>query len=234
MESKSRRRNKHGRGGHGSATAESTRAGKSNLRMVQGIPVLYPPTSPEHDTTKNGVQIVKEALINHFSLHYGRRGRFIADDEYFAAPMPDEPEVDFDPFDIQSMIFWDAYKIACAEVVKEGLRAESQKVEWFALIISILSPASKGLVEAEHEWEDIEERQDPLELWRIIKRTHLTRITGSTDIDRYNAMEAYNSCKQERHESISEYKKRFERAVSALERVQHPTYLSGGCESSNG
>ena len=222
MESKFRKKNKHGRGGHGSTTADSTKTVKSTFSMVQGIPVLYPPTSSEHDATKNGVQIVKEALINHFSLHYGRRGRFIADDEYFVAPMPDAPDVDYDPHDIQSMIFWDAYKIACAEVVKEGLRVESEKVEWFALIVSILSPSSKDLVEAEQEWEDIEERQDPLELWRIIERTHLTRITGSTDIDRYNAMEAYNACRQERHESISEYKRRFERAVSALERVQHP------------
>ena len=211
-----------GRGGRGSSEADSTKPNKSNISKVQRIPVLYPPTSPEHDTTQNGVQVVKEALINRFSLHYGRRGRFIADDEYFEAPMPDAPEVEYDPHDIHSMIFWDAHKIACAEVIKEGLRAESQKVEWFAFIVSILSPASKDLVEAEDEWEDVEERQDSLELWRIIERTHLTRITGSTDIDRYNAMEAYNACKQERHESISDYKKRFERAVSALERVQHP------------
>ena len=223
MESKNvKGRNMRGRSGRGHAEADFKRDIKPKLALVDGVPVLYPPTSPEHDATRNGVQIVKEALITRFSLQYGRKGRFIADDEYFETPMPDAPEVDYDPHDVQSMIFWDAYKIACAEVVKEGLKADSQKVEWFAFIISILSPASKDLVEAEDEWDEVEEHQDPLELWHLIERTHLTRITGSTDIDHYNAMEAYNACKQERHESVSEYKKRFERAVSALERVQHP------------
>jgi len=189
---------------------------------IEGVPILYPPTSKEYDATKNGIQIVKEKLSTHFALHYGRRGRFIADDEYHQAVLPDIPNVPYDPGDIQSMIFWDAHKTACTQIVKEGLKMNSEKVEWFAFIISILSTASKDLVEAEDDWADTELEQDPLQLWRIVERTHLTNITGSTDIDRHNAMETYNSCRQERNESSLEYKKRFERAVSALERVEHP------------
>ena len=129
MESKNvKGRNMRGRSGRGHAEADFKRDIKPKLALVDGVPVLYPPTSPEHDATRNGVQIVKEALITRFSLQYGRKGRFIADDEYFETPMPDAPEVDYDPHDVQSMIFWDAYKIACAEVVREGLKAESQKV----------------------------------------------------------------------------------------------------------
>ena len=154
------------------------------------MPILYPCTAKEFDSTKNGVQIVKEKLITHFSLHYGRHGRFIADDAYYQGAMPDPPNVDYDHTDIQSLIFWDAHKTACQQMVKEGLKMESQKVEWFAFMISILSVASKDLIEAEDDWVDTEEEQDPLQLWHIIERTHLTNITGSTDIDRYNAMES--------------------------------------------
>jgi hypothetical protein len=97
-----------------------------------------------------------------------------------------------------------------------------ERVSWFNTILSILSQGSKNLVEAEDMWEQIRDRQDPLPLWRLVEKTHLTRVTGSTDIDRFNAMKAYNKVEQGNHESIPDYKKRHERAVEALELVEHP------------
>ena len=67
-------------------------------------------------------------------------------------------------------------------------------------------------MEAEDDWEDVLENQSSLRLWRLIDKKHLAKITGSTEIDLDDAME-------EKNESLADHQKRFERTVSALERV---------------
>jgi len=164
--------------------------------MVDGVPTLYPPTSREHDPTRNGVQVVKEKLTIYLAFHFGRYGRFIADDKYYERKMPDPPEVLVDPTNPAVMAQWKTYEIGVSEMVKEGIRAANDKVSWFSTIQSVLSQASEDLVEAEDDWEEVLEQQNPLRLWRLVEKTHLAKITGSTDIDRDNAMEEYNAVRQ--------------------------------------
>ena len=109
------------------------------------------------------------------------------------------------------------------DVAKRAMKTNNDKVSWFSVIQSVLSQESEDLVQAEDDWEEVELEQDPLELWRLVERTHLTRVTGSTVLDQDNAMTEYNKVRQyDRNESIQEYKKRHERAVDALVRVGHP------------
>ena len=91
------------------------------------------------------------------------------------------------------------------------------------MILSVLSPVSRDLVEAEDEWETVNVEQESLELWRIVERTHLAHVTGSTDIDRADAMDAYNAVVHLKDEPLPDYKKRHERAIQALERVEYPS-----------
>ena len=191
-------------------------------RTFEGIPILYPPNAREYDEVRASVQLVKEKLGLHFSLHFGRHGRFLTNDQYYNAEVPDPPNVPIDPNNHATVVQRKTYEVACSEIVKISLKMNDQRTSWFSTIMRVLSQASKDLVEAEDEWEQVNEDQDPLELWHLVERTHLTRITGSTDIDRANALEAYNSIRQEKNENLADYKKRHERAISALERVQYP------------
>ena len=222
------RRSRRGRGGRdgGSSSDHNNNDQKTNPRHVrtfEGIPILYPPHAKEHDAMRNGIQLVKEKLVLYFSKEYGRYGRFIADDAYFQQEVADPPNIPHDPDNQASVIQWKAYEAACIEIVKKGLVIADEKVSWFSVILSVLSPASKDLVEAENEWETVNVDQDPLELWRLIERTHLTHVTGSTDIDRADAMDAYIAVVQLKDETLPDYKKRHERAIQALERVEHPS-----------
>ena len=193
------------------------------MRTFEGIPILYPPHAKEHDAMRNGIQLVKEKLVLYFSKEYGRYGRFIADDGYFLREIANPPVRPLDRDNQASVIEWKAYETTCIEIVKKDLAIADEKVSWFSVILSVLSPASKDLVEAEDEWETVNEDQDPLELWRIVERTHLTHVTGSTDIDRADAMDAYNSVVHLKDEPLPDYKKRHERAIQALERVEYPS-----------
>ena len=194
-----------------------------SLKSFEGISILYPPNSTSHDATKNGVQIVKEKLTRYLGRGYGRFGRFIADDEYFVEPIPDPPDDPLDPNNQNSVIQWKVYESAMTEVAKRAMKTNNDKVSWFSVIQSVLSQESEDLVQAEDDWEEVELEQDQLELWRLVERTHLTRVTGSTVLDQDNAMTEYNKVRQhDRNESIQEYKKRHERAVDALVRVGHP------------
>ena len=90
-------------------------------------------------------------------------------------------------------------------------------------------------MQAEDDWEDTNNEQDPLELWRIVERTHLTRVTGSTVLDQDNAMREYNRVRHyEKGDSLPEYKKRHERAIEALTRVEHPHIQLRRCKSLSG
>lgn len=62
--------------------------------------------------------------------------------------------------------------------------------------------------------------QDPLELWRIIKKTHVRGRTGIDLINRVNVDEAYNTLKMRSGESLPEFKLRFDRAVRAGEHAK--------------
>ena len=220
--------NSRGRRGRGSARdrpyddSRDHHGASRSVKTFEGIPILFPPSAKEHDAMRNGIQKVKETLSLYFARYYGHYGRFIANDEYFDEPVPDPPEQPFDPDNQAVVIQWRAYEAACIEVAKNKVRMNNETVSWFSTIVSILSPASKNLVEAEDEWDEVNQDQDPLELWRLVERTHLTRVTGSTDIDRNNAMEAYNRVRHQRNEDLSDYKKRQEIAVQTLERVEHP------------
>ena len=197
-----------------------SRAG-STKSIVNGVPILYPPTAREHNPARNGVQVVQEKLSLYFTFHFDMYVRFIAGDKYFERKMPNPPLILADATNPAIMARWKVSEIFVAEVIKEGLRRDNDKVSWFSTILIILSQAPKDLVEAEDDWNDVLENQSPLRLWRLIEKTHLAKITGSTDIDRDNAMEEYNAVRQEKNESLADYKKRFERTVRALERVRH-------------
>ena len=64
---------------------------------------------------------------------------------------------------------------------------------------------------------NVKASQDPLELWRIIKNTHVRGRTGIDMIDQVHVDEAYNSLRMRSGESLPEYKLRFDRAVRARE-----------------
>ena len=189
----------------------------------EGIPIFFPPHSRSHDATKNGVQVVKEKLVRYLSKHYGRFGRFLVDDAYYVEPDPRRPALGLDPDFEESVVEWKVYESGCVESAKQNRQSERDKVAWFSIILGLLSQESEDLVQAEDDWEDTNNEQDPLELWRIVERTHLTRVTGSTALDRDNAMREYNKVRHyESGDTLPEYKKRHERAIEALERVEHP------------
>ena len=216
------RKAKENASGKDNGRPSSTPAKSTQTGMIPELPVLIPPNSPAYNVMTNGFQHFKEKLTIYFSTKYGLYGSFLTTGVYHDPDPPDAPDFDYDPTDRDSVILWKVYEAECSEHMKDRRRQTADKVSWFNVILGQLSENSKDLVEANDNWENIRDMQDPIGLWEIIEATHLTAQTGARDIDQNAAMDAYWNLAQGRNETLANYRRRFERTVTALTALRHP------------
>ena len=108
--------------------------------------------------------------------------------------------------------------------MKQKYEADLDKVKVYNAIRGNMSLESVERVESDADFtlKNVRANQDPLELWRIIKKTHVRGRTGVDKLDRASANEEYHNLKMRSGESLPEFKLRLERAIRAREFVELP------------
>jgi hypothetical protein len=121
-------------------------------------------------------------------------------------PVMDE---DVDPHGIIFQTHMEEVKSRAREII--SMRKERNKM--FARIWETLSDMSKEKISQEPDYEDFYRRDDPLDLWKAIKRTHLTANTGNLRKDKEDARHKYENIYLGATESLSKYYNRFQQTV---------------------
>jgi hypothetical protein len=83
----------------------------------------------------------------------------------------------------------------------------------FALIFAHLTPASEHKVKEEAAWDAVFAARDPLELWKLISKTHIAPTTGQTEIDKMSIRRIYSGLAQGKSETIYDFRERFQRTL---------------------
>jgi hypothetical protein len=89
----------------------------------------------------------------------------------------------------------------------------------FALIFAHLSSSSEHKVKEEATWDAVFAARDPLELWKIISKTHIAPITGQTEIDKMTIRRTYNNLAHGKSETIYDFRERFNRTLEMRKSV---------------
>jgi len=102
-------------------------------------------------------------------------------------------------------------------------KIESNKPKVYALIKGQLSLESLEKVKSLPGWNDVEQNCDPIELCKRIMATHLVQAKADIEETKFEARQQFSNCKQQWNESTSEFKKRYEFRIRALQSVGEHT-----------
>ena len=118
-------------------------------------------------------------------------------------------------------------RLQLQEEVKERVKVLSQialdKKRLFAVMWGQLSPESEQIIMQHAEWAAISAKDDPLQLWKAIKDTHVVTATGQVILDRMSARDQYTRLRQDARETLVSFKERTDEALRALEAYDIPT-----------
>jgi hypothetical protein len=125
----------------------------------------------------------KESLIEYAFDKYGDFARFITEEEYWDPPMIEIPEdeefsAEKDPFGMMKFHIQNQL----GERNKEVLKQRSYRSKIYHFIWSRMSHASKDVLARTEGWNDLKSSMDPLQLWLVIKRTHVSGNLGPTNL----------------------------------------------------
>ena len=150
-------------------------------------------------------------------LHdYGYSAMFLKTDQYYSPPMVTLGEgVDAEDFDEDPIL-----RLRVEQEVKNRENAiakvNADKPGMFAFIKSTLSPESEERVRQHNNWALVEPEDNPLELWRAIKATHIVNAVGNATTDRAAARDHYYRLQQGPTETLQHYKDRFDSALRGI------------------
>ena len=171
--------------------------------------------------------IFKEKMSTYLQKEYGNNGSFIINDEYYEVLEPEEPDADGGiNATRRERAMWALYEDQLKNHHKLVNKYLEQRTAMYSTIWGQLSRSSKDRVKQHYLFpeaqSDASGRPDPLILWRIIVSTHIIKSTGSSQLDRKAAKDNYERLRQSYHESLSQFKERFDYAIEALVQTEHP------------
>jgi hypothetical protein len=167
---------------------------------------------------------------------YGDLATIFLTDQYPPplVPEPEAPDEILDNTTDPSGIKRETLKQAIALKLKTDLEEKQNRKKLFGFIYSRLSTSSitqvqRRIVETVIQdttmvrsiiWNTFMALQEPLQLWKAIKATHVSAKTLSSRMDRYSAHQSYLALKQGQFESIENYEGRFDAIISVMRAVE--------------
>jgi hypothetical protein len=179
----------------------------TSLNSDTAVPMLRLGVNNNFDTFKRKMSI---ACME----RYKNLGRLIQDEKYYVPPPIDLADYDLanDPHDVEKARLREAHKRRDKEIAD----MEVEKTGMYAYIFSKLSKESQDEVQGADKWAATETSRDPLELWKIVKKTHQILTTSKVaTVIKKTAREEYMSCKQGAFEHIVDYKRKFDARLDA-------------------
>ena len=196
--------------------------------LVEGIPMLY-----YREGKPNNLNEFKEKLSTYLISKYSDCGTFIETGERWFVPEVEPPDQPYDKNNRNIVSLWNVYEHQLKHRSDLMLRREETDTSMWGVIWGQLSRSSIEKLKQHARWDVVEMGMDPFVLWNLIRETHLLSQTGIEFLDHSNALNAYNRVHKGQHESLGDYKKRFELAVEALEAIEHPNITAEGARVSH-
>ena len=197
------------------SSANQQPPGKKELGAIESLAVLIWGKDSNYS-------VFKEKLSTYALREYRDIGRIIIDNVY-----KEFPDVDFDPDNLSKAN--DPFGFHKEEVkslmkirLNELKEYEERKAPLYAVIWGQLSANSKEQISHDKNFMQIETDLDPLELWKLVTANHIVVKSGTNVVDQENASDNYFTISQYPQETITEYKKRFDHSLDAMDAL--------GCE----
>ena len=161
----------------------------------------------------------KEALSTYLLKNFGFLGRFVEDERYYNPPVPTMDPIPHDTEDAEVKILRTLFVETRKHHNKQILDMEADKPKVYAFIWSNLSQESKEKVQEDPNYPIYQASQDPLSLWLRIARTHIVGDVRISPIALHLAKETFSNLRQGQTESLVQFKKRFDEAITTIEAI---------------
>jgi hypothetical protein len=166
---------------------------------------------------------LSEEMITHCTREFGMLASCMENAAYpiiaeIERPTAEEITEDRDPGGFVKFQFFENVKSRN----KKLEQMESNKPLLFGTIMAQLSRESKERIKRDATWDQVSRRQDPLDLWILIGATHQGSGVGVRLVDQLAAQEHYHNLRQNREESVFNFKRRYEQAVDMRENTDEP------------
>ena len=193
--------------GKGFVNTQGYRAG-----CIAELPVLRYGRNSNYEEFKRKITIYAER-------EYRQLASFFRTNQYFV-PQPMEGAFDEEDIDEEN----DPHGLVRAQLIEETrlrvrliVKMNNDKPALFAVMWGQLSTESEQVIMQHPRWNVIQERDDPLELWRAIRDTHVVNAVGQNQVDRMIAREQYGRLRQQPNENITQFKERTDEAIRAMQ-----------------
>ena len=205
-----------GRGGSGRGRGAGRGHGGRRSLEVNPDEVLILRYGPS-----NNWILFRERVISNALDRFGDLGRVIEIERYYDPPAVDDTKYDLtnDPNGVNKMRLIEAHKIREKKITK----MEDDRSNLFGFILKKLSRESLEEVKHHVNWAQFNSTKDVLEFWLALKDVHMTLTTSKIDsVVQKAAKDDYNNCRQNKFESIAEYKARFDARLMSYNQHGNP------------
>mmetsp|Transcript_20619 Transcript_20619/g.28513 ORF Transcript_20619/g.28513 Transcript_20619/m.28513 type:complete len:440 (-) Transcript_20619:688-2007(-) len=184
--------------------------------LIEELPMLYPSSEGQI----SNILKCEEKFEAYTLLHYGAIGKMFHDLEYYKPKKPKTPTNEELTEDAPHGLLKALYLQEMKTYESEKLKLKEKRPILFALLYNQMTKESQQVCSRDPSYKYVvDEKDDPLELWIIMRKTHLESQTGINALDRQAALQMQHSLKQGANESILEFKKRYEDMEEALKAV---------------
>ena len=150
----------------------------------------------------------KETMALEATIAYSLLGLIFDGDAYTEPPEIDEADFDLDDDPRGTELH--KYKRRISNREDAIMKQENDCPKLFATMWKYLSKESMDAVLRHDNYDEVDDRNDPLQLWLAIKETHKIGSDATDEVSqRADARHAYRKVSQGPFESIIDYKKRF-------------------------
>ena len=194
---------------------------KPFVGLTDGMALLYPRSSSEYSELVNGPQAYLESVHEKLISQFGSNGSFIKGLAYRTFTAPVAPRAALSQNSGPSRVAWKVYEDAELDHARDKKRLEEDKPKMFGIMMGNISPASKLLIKSHADWGtgDLDVKQDPLLLAKLITKSHMSENTGSTELDKSAALREYTVFRYIDGEHLDTYKRRLVACVGRMEAI---------------
>jgi len=198
----------------GSDPQDTTTAPKTIIIKPGGISEAPPMLQPGRDGLPSNVHRCQEKWQNYIMYHFGDIGIFFTTRKY---PLIEQPTFKESILRDKSGILKTIYIDNLKAYTKKKEKLREKKVATFAFMFGQMTEESKQVCARDPKYDEaILQQSNPLKLWNIIMRTHLSEQTGHSRMNRRVARKAYETLRQDEGETLLNFKRRYEDALKTL------------------
>jgi hypothetical protein len=168
----------------------------------------------------NNFVAFKKALVTYCGAEYGLLSSLLETNVYYVPEMVVVPEPEtLTPANDPHGVAVDAFRDKCKSRRRQVQAMEDDRIKLFSTIYGQLSIESEERLKQDAGFDTLYAERDPLKLWILISKSHLSSSSGHVTRDRKRARDDYASLRQGSDESIVAYKERFSSQLLILQAV---------------